>query len=134
MKIAVVGSRDISLSFDRFYELLGDLMPDEVTAVISGGARGVDSLAAQFAKMRNIPTEEYLPDYSLFGKIAPLVRNRTIVDNADFVVALWNGKSKGTLNTIDYTLESNKPLVVYYLHRDEVRFFTPCNKEDQNEV
>lgn len=134
MKIAVVGSRDISLSFERFYELLGDLLPDEATAVISGGARGVDSLAAQFAKMRGLPLEEFLPDYKLFGKIAPLVRNRSIVDSADFVVALWDGKSRGTLNTIDYTLESNKPLLVYYMNRDEVRFFTPYNKEDQNEV
>lgn len=133
MKIAVVGSRDISLSFERFYELLGDLLPDDTTAVVSGGARGIDSLAARFAEKRGLPLEEYLPDYKLFGKIAPLVRNRTIVDNADFVVALWDGKSRGTLNTIDYTLESNKPLAVYYMNRDEVRFFSPYNKEASHE-
>ncbi len=133
MKIAVVGSRDISLSFERFYELLRDLIPDEATAIISGGAKGVDSLAARFAKELGLPVEEFLPDYKLFGKIAPLVRNRTIVENADFVVAIWDGKSKGTLNTIDYTLDSNKPLVIYYTERDEVRLFTPYNTEDTNE-
>ncbi len=125
-----MGSRDTELSFERFCELLCDLIPDDASAVISGGARGVDRLAAQFAEKQKLPVEEYLPDYNLFGKIAPLVRNRTIVDNADFVVAVWDGKSKGTLNTIDYTLESNKPLVVYYTQRDEVRFFTPYNRED----
>lgn len=129
MKIAVVGSRDINISLQRFNELLGDLLPDEASAVVSGGARGVDRLAAEYAKMRGLPVEEYLPDYALFGRIAPLVRNRTIVDNSDFVAALWNGKSKGTLNTIDYTLECGKPLVVYYTERDEVRFFPPHHKE-----
>ncbi len=130
MKIAVVGSRDISISLQRFNELLGDLLPEETSAVVSGGARGVDRLAAEFARSRNLPVEEHLPDYTLFGRIAPLVRNRTIVDNADFVVALWDGSSRGTLNTIDYTLEKNKPLAVYYLNRDEVRFFPPHHKED----
>ncbi len=132
MKIAVVGSRNISMSSERFYELLGSLLPDEATEIVSGGARGVDSLAAQFAKMRGLPVREYLPDYKLFGKIAPLIRNRTIVDNADFVVAIWDGKSRGTLNSIDYTLECNKPLAIYYIERDEVRFFEP-HKEENNE-
>ncbi len=130
MRIAVVGSRNISLSFERFYELLCDLLPDNATAVVSGGARGVDRLAAQFAKLHNLPVTEHLPDYDAFGRIAPLVRNRTIVDDADFIVAVWDGKSRGTLNTIDYTLECNKPLVVYYTQRDEVRFFRPHQKED----
>lgn len=130
VRIAVVGSRNISLSFERFYELLGDLLPDNATAVISGGARGVDRLAAQFAKLRNLPVVEHLPDYNLFGRTAPLVRNRTIIDDSDFVVAIWDGKSRGTLNSIDYTLECNKPLVVYYIEHDEVRFFRPCEEED----
>lgn len=129
MKIAVVGSRNVSMSFERFYKLLSDLMPAETTAVVSGGARGVDRLAAEFARKRNLPIEEFLPDYKTFGKIAPLIRNRTIIDNADFVVAVWDGSSRGTLNSIDYTLECNKPLVVYYTQRDEVRFFKPHSME-----
>lgn len=133
MKIAIVGSRDISLGFERFYELMSGLLPEEATAVVSGGARGIDRLAAQFAAARNLPVEEYLPDYRFFGKTAPLVRNRTIVDHSDFVVAVWDGSSRGTLNTIDYTLECNKPLVIYYTQSDEVRFFKPHIPEDSDE-
>ncbi len=132
MNVAVIGSRNIPLSFDRFCALMDGILPDETTSIVSGGARGTDSLAAQYARLHNLKIVEHRPDYSLFGKIAPLVRNRTIVDNSDFVVAIWDGASKGTLNTIDYTLERGIALAVYYFKKDEVRFFKPYERNEDN--
>ncbi len=129
MRVAVVGSRNINMSYERFGVLLSSMLPDETAAIVSGGARGVDRLAARYAKEHGLSVTEYLPDYEIFGKTAPLVRNRTIVNNADFVIAIWDGSSRGTLNSIDYTLECGKPLAVYYTRQDEIRFFKPRSKE-----
>lgn len=130
MRVAVVGSRNIAFDYEHFGTLLTSMLPDETTAIVSGGARGVDRLAARYAREHNLPVTEYLPDYGLFGKTAPLIRNRTIIDNADFVIAVWDGTSRGTLNSIDYTLECNKPLAIYYIQHDEIRFFKPHRKEE----
>ena len=55
---------------------------------------------------------EYLPDYDKYGKAAPLVRDRLIVDNSDCVLAFWDGKSRGTKYTLDYAREQGKPIKI----------------------
>jgi hypothetical protein len=95
MKIAVIGSRGISrIDCDRIGARHGDV-------IVSGGARGVDSLAAAWARRNGLAVVEHLPDYASYGKAAPHVRNRKIVADADRVVAFWDGKSRGTKSTID---------------------------------
>ena len=37
------------------------------------------------------------------------MRNKLIVDSADFVLAVWDGKSKGTKSVIDYCKKQGKP-------------------------
>ena len=96
MKVAIIGSR--SLRVDD----LSEYIPRECTEIISGGAKGIDSCAAEFARNNSLALTEILPDYSSFGKAAPIIRNKMIVDLADLVVAFWDGKSKGTLSVINY--------------------------------
>ncbi len=40
------------------------------------------------------------------------MRNRYMVDNADVVIAVWNGSTGGTKNCIDYANKSKKKIVV----------------------
>ena len=40
------------------------------------------------------------------------VRNKLIVDSADFVLAFWDGKSKGTKSVIEYCKKQGKPYEV----------------------
>ena len=96
MKIAIIGSRSIEL------QNLSDYLPENVSEIVSGGARGVDSSAAEYAKANNIKLTEFLPEYSKYGKGAPIVRNKQIVEYADEVLAFWDGKSQGTLSVIKY--------------------------------
>ena len=95
MKLAIIGSRGITSL---------DLTPymRHCTEVVSGGARGVDSVAARYAREHGLKLTEFLPDYDRYGRGAPLVRNRLIVDYADLVIAFWDGKSRGTKYVIDY--------------------------------
>ena len=89
MKIAVVGSRGLSLSEEMLAMYLS-----EADEIVSGGAKGVDTCVARYAKEKEIPLTEFLPDYSRYGKGAPIVRNKQIVDYADKVVVFWDGSSK----------------------------------------
>lgn len=96
MKIAIIGSRTIDL------QNLSDYLPDNISEIVSGGAKGVDTLAAQYAREKGIALTEFLPEYSKYGRGAPIVRNKQIAEYADEVLAFWDGKSKGTLSVIKY--------------------------------
>ncbi len=104
MKLAIVGSRNI-VAFD-----LGSVVPPGVSAIISGGASGVDRLAGEYAVAHGLKLVEILPDYQKFGRRAPLLRNLKIIDSADRVLAVWDGQSKGTLHAISYAKATGKPV------------------------
>jgi predicted Rossmann fold nucleotide-binding protein DprA/Smf involved in DNA uptake len=102
MKIAVVGSRGIS-SID-----IGKYTSD-ADEIVSGGAVGVDFCAAEYAKNKGLKLTVFLPQYELYGRAAPIVRNKKIVDYADKIVVFWDGQSKGTLSVIKYSQKTGKP-------------------------
>ena len=95
MKIAIIGSRGVKI------DNIGEYLPDGVDEIVSGGAKGVDSCAAEYARANKIPLTEFLPEYSLYGRAAPLKRNDKIAEYADEVVAFWDGASRGTKYTIE---------------------------------
>ena len=90
-------------------------MPDGTDCIVSGGARGIDSCAAKYAKEHGIELIEILPDYETYGRRAPIVRNVSIVDECDCVVAFWDGRSKGTKFTIDKAEQQGKRVYKYQL-------------------
>jgi len=51
----------------------------------------------------------FLPEYDRYGKAAPIVRNKAIVDYSDKVIVFWDGSSKGTLSVIKYAEKIGKP-------------------------
>ncbi|MBQ3527369.1 MAG: DUF2493 domain-containing protein [Clostridia bacterium] len=109
MKIAIVGSRNID-TLD-----IGIYLPKETTEIVSGGAKGIDSLAKKYALEHYIPIREFLPDYKRYRRGAPIKRNLQIIEYADTVLAFWDGTSKGTEHVIESCLKLNKPIVVYII-------------------
>lgn len=107
MKVAIIGSREITV-----YDIDKRIPPD-TTLIISGGASGIDSLAERYAQKHGIPTKIFHPNYELYGKSAPLIRNKLIVDSADLVIAIWNGESRGTEFTINYAKSRKVPCQIY---------------------
>ena len=108
MKIAIIGSRSITDADIGKYVSAGD-------EIVSGGATGIDTLAAEYAKRNGLKLTVFLPEYEKYGRAAPIVRNKQIVDYADKVVALWNGSSRGTLSVIKYAEKMGKPCEVVTL-------------------
>lgn len=115
MKLAVVGSR--SFCNEEKLENTLESIKDRVTMVVSGGAKGADSLAESWAKKNGIPTTVFKPDWQKYGRGAGVVRNRDIISNCDECVAFWDGKSKGTKSSIDLCKKLNKKVtVISYEH------------------
>ena len=109
MKIAVIGSRKITDVPIQKY------IGAEVEEIVSGGAEGVDTCAAEYARANGLRLTVILPEYEKYGRAAPIVRNKKIVDHADRVVAFWDGRSKGTLSVIKYAEKTKKPCEVIIL-------------------
>ena len=111
MKIAIIGSRNIQI------DDLSPYIPADCDEIISGGARGVDTCAAEYARSHNLKLTEILPDYQKFGRAAPIVRNRAIVEAADAVIAFWDGSSRGTKSVIDFCQKTSKSCRVFTLQK-----------------
>lgn len=105
MKLAVIGSRNLSVNIDEY-------IPSGVSEIVSGGASGVDSCAADYARRNGIKLTEFLPEYKKYGRGAPLKRNELIAEYADAAIAFWDGKSRGTKYTIDAFKKRGKKVEV----------------------
>lgn len=109
MKVAVIGSRTIT-DID-----IGKYIPPETTEIVSGGAKGVDTLAKIYSLDRKIKLTEFLPEYDKFGKSAPLKRNLQIIEYSDLVIAFWDGKSNGTKFVINNCKKLGKECKVHMI-------------------
>lgn len=108
--VFICGSRSITdLPIGRY------IHPKEVGQVIHGGAIGVDTLAEQWAKNNNIESIIFPPNYEIYGKRAPLVRDKEMVEYADFVIAFYDGHSHGTKYIIDYCKAICRKCIVHLI-------------------
>ena len=115
MIVAVIGSRGIKL------DNLGDYLPDDLTEIVSGGAKGVDTTAREYATEHGIKLTEFLPEYNRYKRGAPLKRNIQIAEYADKVLAFWDGKSRGTKFVIDYCKNNNIPVGVIVVNPTQIQ-------------
>jgi RNAse (barnase) inhibitor barstar len=117
MKLAIVGSRSFT-DYERFRELLKDFsienkeLASKVDSFISGGARGTDSLAESLAKHLDLPIEIIQARWDVYGRSAGMIRNKELVSKCDYLIAFWDGKSKGTANSIELCKQLGKPYSV----------------------
>ena len=106
MKLMIAGSRSIQ-NFD-----LSAYIPENTDLIITGGAQGVDALAEQYADKHRISKLIIRPQYDVYGKAAPILRNKKMVEIADVVLVIWDGQSVGTKSTIQYAQKLQKELIV----------------------
>ena len=113
MRIGIIGSR----GFNN-YPLVKEVMNEyihKVEIVVSGGAKGADTLGEMWATENGKMTLIYKPEWDKYGKRAGFIRNQDIVKNSDLVVAFWDGSSKGTKSSIDLCTKFGIPVkIIYY--------------------
>lgn len=89
--------------------------------VVSGGAKGVDTIAASLSRQMGIDVLEFLPDLSNARSRIDFVsayykRNKMIVDNCDIVLAIvGERKTGGTIGTIKIAKKSGKPVILHQI-------------------
>ena len=114
VKVGICGSRSITSSEYVFSVLdfyLARLLEENEVVIVSGSAIGIDSLGAQWAELRKLKTEIYLPDYKQYGKSATFIRNQQIIDNSDYLIAITTG-SNGTADSIKRAVKKNIPIKI----------------------
>ncbi len=112
MKIAIVGGRDFN-DYELLTTKLNEFKNEKcIDYIISGGAKGADTLAERFASENNLDILVFKPDYKKYGRGATIVRNTQIIENADVVFAFWNGVSKGTYDSIKKAKKLGKNLFI----------------------
>lgn len=105
IKVIIAGSRDFN-----DYKLLKEscvslfhqwhLKPSDIT-IVSGTARGADSMGEQLANEFGIKVERYPADWDAYGKTAGYKRNEKMAEVSDTLIAFWDGRSRGTGHMID---------------------------------
>ena len=106
MKVAIIGSRNLRVNN------LAKYLPNGLTEIVSGGARGIDACAKEYAQKNKIKITEFLPEYDKYGKVAPLKRNLQIIEYSDMMIAFWDGKSRGTKYVIENCKNLNKKIKI----------------------
>lgn len=113
MKTVIAGSRDIT-----DYSILVKAMahfPHEITEVVSGKARGVDTLGEIWANQNNVPVKEMPANWNEYGKKAGAIRNAAMGKYADAALIVWDGESRGTRHMIEVMQRLGKFSHVYFI-------------------
>jgi len=114
MKVIIAGGR----YFDDYNELClycDKVLQNQINIeIVSGGARGTDSLGEKYAKKRNYGLKQFPAAWSKFGRGAGVIRNAEMANYADVLIAFWDGKSRGTRNMINLAKKKGLKIYVYY--------------------
>lgn len=112
MRLIIAGSRLIT-DYTILQYAIAQSDFSNITEVVSGCARGVDTLGERWANESGIPIKEFRADWGRFGRAAGKYRNADMADYADAAIILWDGESKGTLDMIDKMRRARKRCEVY---------------------
>jgi len=123
MKIIVAGSRTIKNKQEVFHCISNGIMqlckkePSPLKVeLVSGGAKGVDTLADDFAKIWKMEITIFHANWNQFGKRAGYLRNILMADyvgEEGALIAIWDGKSRGTKMMIDIAKKKGMAVVIY---------------------
>lgn len=105
----------------RLYTDFGDpyWTPKKELKVLSGMAPGADTLAIDWCVVNWVAWEEWPADWEKYGKRAGIIRNEAMADNADALVAFWDGSSPGTKHMIGAATRRGLEVHVYPYARQQ---------------
>jgi hypothetical protein len=122
MKTIIAGGRDFTHS--EYLAQVLQFLSLPITEVVSGGQKsyddesgicyGADYLGEKWAQQNQIPVTQFPANWKDHGKVAGPMRNEEMADYADFLIAFWDGKSRGTKNMIENMKRRKKPYTVFF--------------------
>ena len=117
MKTIIAGSRDLP-GDEEFIWYVADAITrsgwkKDITEVVSGGARGIDLAGEMYAKEAGYLVKRFPADWATHGKAAGLLRNSGMAKYADALIAIWDGRSRGTAHMIKEMEKQGKRIFTY---------------------
>jgi len=114
-KVIIAGSRHLGgmnlvpLAMDAFIRTYG-----KVSEILSGGCRGIDKEGEDWARKvdQGCSYSVFKAEWNKHGKSAGPIRNQAMVDQADALVAIWDGFSRGTMDVINRASIKGIPVMV----------------------
>jgi len=142
LKTIIAGSRSL-VNYDTSPELVKQQLDNlytfmeyhiekyawEITEVVSGRAKTVDTLGERWANDRFIPIAYFPANWKEYGKSAGPIRNQEMIDYAEAAIYFWDGKSKGTLDCINRA--KNIPKIIFKVENFELKDIIMFNYESQ---
>lgn len=113
IKLGIVGYRKYT-DYDKFKEKVDEYIKEigKPIELVSGGAKGVDTMAEKYAKENNYQIKIFYPDFEKYGKVAGPKRNTEIVKYSTHIIAFPSKHSIGTFDTINKAIKLNKKLKI----------------------
>lgn len=117
-RLAIIGSRKFN-DYDLLCQELAKL--PKPTVIVSGGAKGADSLGKKYADEHAIETKIFPAIWHPEGEGGPMdkgagmKRNTDIIKEATAVLAFWDGDSTGTIDSINKAIIYKKFIKVVYV-------------------
>lgn len=120
-RVIVAGGRDFrdyEMLKSRLDKLLARYDPQDL-AIVCGEAKGADSLGKRYAMERGIALVSYPAEWDKYGKAAGFVRNTQMAENADALIAFWDGKSRGTKHMIETAQKAGLKIRIIHYESEE---------------
>jgi hypothetical protein len=112
MKVIIAGSRNI-IDYGVHYVIEAVKESGfKITEEVCGMARGIDWCGKIWAEANEIPVKKFPANWKRYGKAAGPIRNKEMMEYADALIAIWDEKSRGTLDMINQMRAANKPVYV----------------------
>lgn len=114
-KLIVAGGRDFT-DYNRCARAITDLATSKDlygnynVSIVSGMAKGADTLGADFAKLNRVKVYKFFADWDQYGKQAGFIRNEAMGTFADGLLSFWDQQSRGTEHMIRYMQSLGKPV------------------------
>ena len=113
MKVIIAGGRDFNdydLLKKKCDKILSEIKEDII--IVSGGAKGADSLGERYANERGFGIDYFIPDWNKYGRAAGMLRNAEMSKHADAAIIFWDQKSRGSKNMIELSKKEGLKLRV----------------------
>lgn len=124
-RVIIAGGRDFNdygALHNKVMSITRNIRKHQNLEVVSGGAKGADQLGERWGLQYEFPVAYIKPDWDQYGKSAAFRRNVEMANYADFLIAFWDGNSRGTEHMINCMRFQNKPyrIIPYQRHVDPV--------------
>lgn len=106
MRVIIAGTRHMKQSIVAVMDAI-QASRFVITEVVSGCSGDIDWAGNFFACTNGIPVKRFPAEWKKYGRAAGPIRNQQMANYADALIAVWDGKSRGTADMIERAKRKN---------------------------